>query len=349
MAPMTRMRAGAGDVPTALMRDYYVQRAGAGLMVTEGVQISPEGKGYDGTPGIYSQEQVEAWREITDAVHEVGGRIALQLWHVGRITHPAVHNGEPGVSASALPFTGTTTIKDADGNLTGVECPTPRALEASELPRVVEDFRNATLNARASGFDMVEIHGANGYLLQQFMSESSNKRTDDYGGGLENRARLPLEVVDAVIDAWDAAHVGMRLSPMIKFGGLDDADGLEMGVFMAGQLAQRRLGYLHLCEPDWAGGPSLTDDFRHSMREAFPGVIIAAGHYDVAKAQRVIDGGWADAVAFGKRFISNPDLPARIAEDHPLNPLREELIYGGNEAGYIDYPFAREDASVAVN
>ncbi|WP_222194982.1 alkene reductase [Modestobacter italicus] len=339
MAPMTRMRADQpGDTATELMAEYYAQRAGAGLIVTEGTQISPEGKGYFATPGIYSAEQVVAWHRVTDAVHGAGGKIAAQLWHVGRVTHPDLQNGGPGVSASALPFDGSTTIADIDGNLVSAPCPTPRELRTEELPRIVEDYRRATRNARDAAFDMVEIHGANGYLLQQFMSSSSNLRTDEYGGSLENRARFPLEVVDAVVDAWDAAHVGVRISPLIKFGGLDDADGLEMGLYIAERLNERNIGYLHLSEPDWAEGPVLDDDFRVKLREAFSGVIIAAGGYDAAKAERVLGSGWADAIAFGKSFIANPDLPTRLAIGAGLNPLRPELIYGGGRAGYTDYP-----------
>lgn len=340
MAPMTRMRAGQpGDLVTDLTREYYVQRASAGFIVTEGTQISPEGKGYHATPGIYSPAQVDAWRSVTDAVHAVDGKIAAQLWHVGRITHPTLQGGAPGVSASAIPFDGTTTIAGPDGNLTSVECPTPRALDAEELPRIIDDYRRATRNARQAGFDMIEIHGANGYLLQQFMSTSSNFRTDSYGGSLQNRARFPLEVVDAVIDEWDPAHVGMRISPMIKFGGLDDADGREMGLHIAAELNRREIGYLHLCEPDWADGPELDDEFRIKLRAAFHGVIIVAGKYTTEKAERVLGHGWADAVAFGKPFIANPDLPRRLAERADLNALRPELIYGGTNAGYTDYPY----------
>ncbi|WP_136708874.1 N-ethylmaleimide reductase [Agromyces sp. H66] len=339
MAPMTRMRAPEpADAPTELHQEYYRQRAGAGLIVTEGTQISLEGKGYSGAPGIYTDDQVAAWRKVTDTVHEAGGRIAVQLWHVGRITHPDVHGGEPGVSASALPFRGRTNIKDAAGNVISVSAPTPRELRVDEVPRLLEDYRRATRNARAAGFDMVEIHGANGYLLQQFMSISSNVREDRYGGSLENRARLPLEVVDAVIGEWDAAHVGMRLSPLIKFEGLDDADGKEMGVYMAGRLADRSVGYFHLCEPDWAGGPSLDDNFRTALRDRFPGIIIAAGNYDADKATRVLEGGWADAIAFGRPFIANPDLPARLATGAELNSVDFDRVYGGDAAGYTDYP-----------
>ncbi|RWZ68139.1 alkene reductase [Labedella populi] len=339
MAPMTRMRAPEpADIPTELHREYYRQRATAGLIVTEGVQISLEGKGYSGAPGIYTDEQVEAWRAVTDAVHAEGGRIAIQLWHVGRVTHPHVQGGTPGVSASALPFEGRTNIKDADGNVISVDAPTPRALRLDEIPRLLEDYRHATRNARAAGFDMVEIHGANGYLLQQFMSISTNARDDQYGGSMENRARLPLEVVDAVVGEWDAAHVGIRLSPMIKFVGLDDADGMEMGIYMARELADRDLGYLHLVEPDWAGGPELDDEFRTAVRDAFPGIIIAAGSYDRAKGTRVLEGGWADAIAFGRPFIANPDLPERLAVGADLNDVDFSRVYGGDAAGYIDYP-----------
>lgn len=339
MAPMTRMRAPEpADAPTALHREYYRQRASAGLIVTEGTQISLEGKGYSGAPGIYTDEQVDAWRAVTDAVHAEGGRIAVQLWHVGRVTHPAVHGGAGGVSASALPFRGRTNIKDADGTVISVDAPTPRALRLDEIPRLLDDYRHATANARAAGFDMVEIHGANGYLLQQFMSISSNLRVDRYGGSIENRARLPLEVVDAVIGEWDAAHVGIRLSPMIKFEGLDDADGTEMGLHMARELADRSVGYFHLGEPDWAGGPELDDGFRVALRDAFPGVIIAAGNYDAAKSARVLGHGWADAIAFGRPFIANPDLPRRLALGADLTAVDFGRVYGGGAAGYTDYP-----------
>ena len=337
MAPMTRSRAGAGDVPTDLTVEYYRQRAGAGLIVTEGSQISPEGKGYADTPGIYSDEQVAGWKRVTDAVHTAGGRIALQLWHVGRVTHESYQDGGSGVSASALPFDGRATIKNAAGQVESVPSPTPRALTTEEIARVVEDYRRATANARRAGFDMVEIHGANGYLLQQFMSASSNARTDAYGGSLENRARFPLEVVDAVVSEWDAQHVGIRISPMIKFGGLDDADGLEMGLHLAARLAERDLGYLHVSEPDWTGGPALDDNFRIALRSAFPGVIIGAGNYDTNKATTLIEKGYIDAAAFGRPFISNPDLPTRLTAGLALNQTDFGLVYGGGAAGYTDY------------
>jgi N-ethylmaleimide reductase len=339
MAPLTRMRATQpGDVPNDLMLEYYRQPAGAGLIVSEGAQISPEGKGYMDTPGIHSPEQVAAWRRITDAVHAAGGRIACQLWHVGRVSHESFHNGALPVSASALPYRNRTTVRGEDGRPARVDCPAPRALELEELPRLVDDFRRATVNAREAGFDLVEIHGAHGYLLHQFMSAESNQRTDEYGGSLVNRARLPLEVLDAVIGAWDADHVGIRISPLGVFNGLDDAAGLPMGLHLAAAFAERGIAFLHLSEPDWAGGPHLSDEFRDSLRAAFPGPLVGAGNYDLAKAQRLLDAGLIDAAAFGRTFLANPDLPARLESGLALNDPDNATFYGGGAEGYTDYP-----------
>jgi N-ethylmaleimide reductase len=339
MAPLTRMRATPpGDVPNDLMREYYTQRASAGLVIAEGSQVSPQGKGYMDTPGIHSDEQVAGWRRVTDSVHEAGGRIALQLWHTGRVSHESLHDGRPPVSASALPYRNRTTVRGEDGSPTRVSCPTPRALETDEIPALVEDYRRATVNAREAGFDLVEIHGAHGYLLHQFMSEESNHRTDAYGGSVENRARLALEVLDAVIGAWDAAHVGIRISPLGTFNGLDDSAGQPMGLHLAAEFARRDLAFLHLSEPDWAGGPQLDDDFRKALREAFPGVIVGAGNYTVEKAERLIEAGFVDAAAFGRPFIANPDLPARLAAGAELNEPDLATFYGGDARGYTDYP-----------
>lgn len=339
MAPLTRMRAEApGDVPTELMRDYYVQRAGAGLIVSEGTQISPQGKGYMDTPGIHSDEQVAGWRRVTDAVHEAGGRIAAQLWHVGRVSHESFHDGDLPVSASALPYRNRTTVRGADGHPTRVNCPTPRALTVAEIQDVVEDYRRATRNARAAGFDLVEIHGAHGYLLHQFLSSDSNVRDDEYGGSLENRARLMLEVLDAVIDEWDADHVGIRISPIGSFNGVEDPDGATSGLYVAREFARRGIAFLHLSEPDWAGGPQLDDDFRADLRAAYPGPIVGAGNYDTAKARRLIEAGYVDAAAFGRSFIANPDLPERLRSGAPLNEPDFTTFYGGDERGYTDYP-----------
>jgi len=339
MAPLTRMRATPpGDVPNDLMREYYTQRAGAGLVIAEGSQISPQGKGYMDTPGIYSDEQVAGWRKITDSVHEAGGRMAIQLWHVGRVSHESFHGGELPVSASALPYRNRTTVRGEDGRPTRVNCPTPRALTTDEIARVVEDYRRATVNAREAGFDVVEIHAAHGYLLHQFMSGDSNHRTDEYGGSIENRARFTLEALDAVIGAWDAAHVGIRISPLGVFNGLDDSAGQPMGLHLATEFARRDVAFLHLSEPDWAGGPQLDEDFRKQLREAFPGVIVGAGNYEVEKAERLIEAGYIDAAAFGRPFIANPDLPKRLRLGAPLNEPVPTSFYGGGAEGYTDYP-----------
>lgn len=343
MAPLTRMRASQpGDVPNDLMRDYYVQRAGAGLIISEGTQVSPQGKGYMDTPGIHSADQVAGWRRVTDAVHEAGGRIAAQLWHVGRVSHESFHDGQPPVSASALPYRNRTTVKGPDGRAARVNCPTPRALRVEEIADVVADYRRATINAREAGFDLVEIHGAHGYLLHQFLSASSNVREDEYGGSLPNRARLMLEAVDAVVDAWDAAHVGIRISPVGSFNGLEDPEGAEAGLYVAEELTQRGLGFLHLSEPDWAGGPVLDDSWRKQLRAAFPGIMVGAGNYDADKARQLIEADLVDAAAFGRSYLANPDLPERLRAGAPLNEPDLGTFYGGDERGYTDYP-ALED------
>lgn len=339
MAPLTRMRATPpGDVPNDLMLEYYRQRAGAALIFTEGAQVSPQGKGYMDTPGIYSDEQVAGWRRITDAVHAEGGRIAVQLWHVGRVSHESFHGGDLPVSASALPYRNRTTTKDEDGRPVRVNCPTPRALETDEIPGVVEDYRHATRQARAAGFDAVEIHGAHGYLLHQFLSETSNHRTDAYGGSLENRARLTLEVLDAAVEAWDADHVGIRISPLGSFNGLDDSAGQPMGLHLAREFDRRGIAFLHLSEPDWAGGPALDDAFRTELRAAYTGALIGAGSYTVAKAERLLEAGFIDAAAFGRAFIANPDLPDRLRTGAGLNEPVPSTFYGGDGEGYTDYP-----------
>ena len=338
MAPLTRMRATPpGDVPNDLMLEYYRQRAGAGLIVSEGTQISPIGKGYMDTPGIYSAEQVAGWRRITEAVHAEGGRIAAQLWHVGRVSHESFHDGELPVSASALPYRNRTTIKGADGRPVRENCPTPRALTVEEIAATVEDYRLATVNAREAGFDLVELHGAHGYLLHQFLSATSNHRTDEYGGSLENRLRFPLEVIDAVVGAWEPGRVGIRVSPLGSFNGLE-ADEVDEVLALAGELDRRRVGFLHLSEPDWAGGPVLDDSFRNDLRAAFGGRIIGAGNYTQDKAERLLEGGLIDAAAFGRAFIANPDLPERLRTGAELNEPDLATFYGGDAAGYTDYP-----------
>lgn len=339
MAPLTRMRAAAGDVPTPLMAEYYHQRAGAGLIVTEAAQVSPQGKGYMQTPGIYSAAQVAGWRGVTEAVHAAGGHIALQLWHVGRISHSSLQpDGAAPVSASDLPAHTKTTVLGADGQPERVPCSTPRALALEEIPALIQSYVAATENAREAGFDLVEVHAAHGYLLQQFQSADSNVRQDAYGGSLENRARLTLEVLDAVIGAWTPGRVGIRISPIGSFNALEDAEGEAMGLYLAAEFARRGIAYLHLSEPDWAGGPALPESFRAALRSRFPGVIIGAGNYTREKSDRLLDQGLIDAAAFGRTYIANPDLAERLRAGAPLNPQRPELFYGGGAEGYTDYP-----------
>lgn len=339
MAPLTRMRAAPGDVPTPLISEYYRQRASAGLIITEASQVSPQGKGYMQTPGIYSAEQVKGWQHVTEAVHAAGGRIALQLWHVGRISHSSLQpNGDAPVSASDLPAKTKTTVLGADGHPERVPTSVPRPLTLEEIPALIESYAQATRNSREAGFDMVEVHGAHGYLLHQFQSAESNKRTDLYGGSLENRARLTLEVLDAVIAAWEPGRVGIRISPIGNFNALGDEEGEAMGYYLAEQFHQRGIAYLHLSEPDWAGGPKLEDGFRRGLRARFPGVIIGAGNYTPEKAQELLDKGLIDAAAFGRPYIANPDLVERLQQNAALNEQRPELFYGGGAEGYTDYP-----------
>ncbi|KJH66881.1 N-ethylmaleimide reductase [Chromobacterium violaceum] len=340
MAPLTRLRnIEPGDVPGPLAKEYYRQRASAGLIVAEGTHISPTAKGYAGAPGIYSEEQVHAWSEVTDAVHRDGGKIALQLWHTGRISHRSLQpNGDAPVGPSAIQADSRTNIRAADGSLVREQCDTPRALEIEEIEDIIEDYRRAADNARRAGFDMVEIHGAHGYLIDQFLSPAANVRTDQYGGSVENRARFLLEVVDAVVAEWDADHVGIRISPLGIFNGVTNTDQLDMALYLAEQLAKRKLAFLHISEPDWAGGPTLDDGFRAELRQRYPGVIIGAGGYSAEKAETLLKKGFIDAAAFGRSYIANPDLVERLKQNAPLNPPKPDTFYGGGAEGYTDYP-----------
>ena len=341
MAPLTRLRAQEpGDIPnTALAAEYYAQRADAGLLIAEATQISPVAKGYAGAPGIYSEAQVKAWQPITAAVHAKGGRMALQLWHVGRISHTSLQPEHAApVAPSAIAADTRTTIRGADGQLERADCSLPRALELAEIEDLLEDYRQATDRSRRAGFDLVEIHAAHGYLLHQFQSPLANQRTDRYGGSVENRARLTLEVVDAAIAEWDSAHVGIRISPLGIFNGLDDTGQEEMAWYLVDELAKRNLAYLHLSEPDWAGAPALTDDFRRTLRARYPGKIIAAGAYTTEKAETLLKARLIDAVAFGRPFIGNPDLVSRLREDWPLAEFNPDTVYASGALGYTDYP-----------
>ncbi|HEN3493278.1 TPA: alkene reductase [Yersinia enterocolitica] len=341
MAPLTRLRSiEPGDIPTPLMAEYYRQRASAGLIITEATQISFQAKGYAGAPGLHTQEQLNAWKKITQAVHDEGGHIAVQLWHVGRISHNSLQPGQQApVAPSAIAADTRTTVRDETGAWVRVPCSTPRALETEEIPGIITDFRQATANAREAGFDYIELHAAHGYLLHQFMSPASNQRTDQYGGSIENRTRLTLEVVDATAAEWGAERIGIRISPLGPFNGLDNGeDQEEAALYLIEELNKRYIAYLHISEPDWAGGKPYSDAFRDAVRARFKGVIIGAGAYTAEKAESLIEKGFIDAVAFGRSYISNPDLVERLQQNAPLNEPDGETFYGGGAKGYTDYP-----------
>ncbi|GAA4223818.1 alkene reductase [Sagittula marina] len=336
MAPLTRNRAMENDAPMEMHVDYYRQRAGAGLIISEATQISPEGKGYAWTPGIHSDTQVAQWKKVTNAVHEAGGKIVLQLWHVGRISHTSLQEGgKAPVAPSAVAAEGVQTF---DGEQM-VDVSTPRALEVDEIPRIVADFASATRNARAAGFDGVEVHAANGYLLDQFLKDGPNKRTDAYGGSFENRARLLGEVLDAVIAEWGAGHVGVRVSPYSGANGAEDSDPTALGDFLAGFVSGRGLAYLHMIEGQTGGPRDLPEgaDLR-ALKTQFDGAWMANNGYDRDLAQSRLSEGLTDLVAFGRPYIANPDLAERLKQNAPLNEGDTSTYYGGGREGYTDYP-----------
>ncbi len=340
MAPLTRLRATQpGGVQGTLNAEYYAQRATpGGLLIAEATQVSAQGQGYPGAPGIYTDAQVEGWRVVTDAVHAKGGLIVLQLWHVGRTSHSSFHGGALPVSSSAVKPDGDTMT--VEWKMAPTE--TPRALELGELPALVQSYVDATLRAKAAGFDGVELHSANGYLLDQFLQDGVNKRTDQYGGPIENRVRLPLEVLDAIIGAWSADRVGIRLSPYGSFGSMSDSDTPALFNHYIGEISKRGIAYLHLIEARASGGaeapvenaPEVVNEFRGK----FAGAVIAAGGFNAKTAKAEVEQGRADAVAFGRLFISNPDLVARLREGAELARYNRATFYGGAAEGYTDYP-----------
>ena len=339
MAPMTRSRSSQpGDVPNAMMAAYYAQRASAGLIVSEATQISPQGKGYSFTPGIYSAAQVAGWRQVTDAVHGKGGRIFLQLWHVGRMSHESFHaDGQP-VAPSALRADAQVWVVGDDGVGRMLDVTPPRALSQADIQAVVEDYRLAARHAREAGFDGVEIHAGNGYLIDQFLRTTSNLRDDAYGGSRENRLRLLLEVAAAVANEIGAARTGVRLAPYITARGMDCADVIPTILQAAKALSVQGIAYLHLAEADWDDAPQIPEPFRHELRQVFAGAIIVAGRYDQARAQALLEAGLVDLIAFGRPFVANPDLPARLANGWPLAQFDGSRLFGGAEPGYSDYP-----------
>ena len=335
MAPLTRNRAvPPGMVPSPLAVDYYGQRASAGLLVTEASQVSQQGQGYQDTPGIYSKEQVAGWRKVTDRVHEQGGRIFIQIWHVGRISHITLQpDGGKPVAPSAVRAKGKTFV-----NGTFTEISEPRALELSEIPGIIEDFKRGTENALVAGFDGVEIHGANGYLLDQFAKDGTNKRTDAYGGSIENRARLMLEVSKVVAEVAGPERTGIRISPVTPANDVSDSNPQPLFDHIVEGLNALKLTYIHVIEGA-TGGPRDIAPFDYaSLRKRFSRAYVANNGYDFDLATKVLDAGAADLIAFGKPFISNPDLVERLKKGAPLNEWDKATFYGGGAKGYTDYP-----------
>lgn len=332
MAPLTRNRAGQGNVPTAMNALYYAQRASAGLLITEASQVSAQGVGYPATPGIHDDAQLAGWRKVTEAVHAAGGRIFVQLWHVGRISHPSLQpGGELPVAPSAICPTGEAVTYDGMQPFV-----TPRALDLAEIPGIVADYAGAAERAREAGFDGVEIHAANGYLLDQFLRDGTNHRSDLYGGSLDNRLRLLDEVVSAVKAVWPAGRIGVRLSPENSFNDISDSDAQHTFNAVADRLREQQIGYLHVLEGDMLNEEQTLD--YPEIKRRFGGLYMANNGYTQARAEQALERGDADLVAFGRPFIANPDLPKRFALGAALNEPDAETFYGGDERGYTDYP-----------
>lgn len=335
MAPLTRNRAGAGCVPGDLAVEYYAQRASAGLIITEASQISQQGQGYQDTPGIYSDAQVAGWRKVTDAVHARGGRMAIQLWHVGRVSHASL---QPGGGAPVAPSAIRAEAKTYVGNAFA-DTSQPRALAREEIAGIVADYRKAAANAIVAGFDAVEVHGANGYLVDQFLKDGANRRTDDYGGSIENRARFLLEVMDAIIAEIGADRTGLRLSPVTPANGISDSNPQPLFNYVLDELEKRHPVYIHVIEGATQGPRDVAPDFSfEALRKRYGGAWMVNNGYDLALARETVAAGRADLVAFGRPFIANPDLVERLRRDAPLNELDRATLYGGGARGYVDYP-----------
>lgn len=347
MPPMTRSRASQpGDEANELMATYYAQRVSAGLIVGEGTHIGPLAKGYAWTPGIHTPTQIAGWRKVTEAVHAAGGRIFAQLWHVGRLSHSSLLDGRQPVSSSPIQAVGVKVFIAGEGDDSQpgfIQASAPRALTLAEIGDIVEQYRTAARNAIEAGFDGVELHAANGYLVNQFIDSNANTRTDAYGGSLAKRLRFLGEVAQALIDgAGDAARVGIRLAPLTTLNGCVDADPETTYLAAAKLLGDLGIGYLHIAEADWDDAPLMPLAFKQALREAFSGVLIYAGQYTAARAREAIAAGWADLVAFGRPFIANPDLPERLLRGAPLAPHDPATLFGGGAQGLTDYPWLTE-------
>lgn len=341
MAPMTRCRAGEGDIPTPLMADYYAQRSTAGLIISEGIPVSQRARGYLWTPGIYTAEQVAGWGQVTKAVHDAGGRMFAQIWHVGRISHQSLQpdEGAPEGPTDEQPEDATCFAYDENGNPGNVPTSRPRALDAAGIARIRQEFVQAARNAREAGMGGVEIHGANGYLFDAFLNSVVNTRSDAYGGSVENRCRLLLETVDAVAASIGAGRTGVRISPNGRFNAMPEDPEMEATfLYLAGELDRRGIAYLHINDQATFGMPAIPQGLIPKIRAVFRGPIILCGGYDAPRALAAIDDGSADLVAFGVPYLANPDLPARLENGWPLNEADRDSFYGGGEKGYSDYP-----------
>lgn len=350
LPPLTRCRSSQpGNIPNELMLNYYTQRAGAGFMVTEGTQIEPRGQGYAWTPGIHTQAQVEGWKAITQAIHAKNGIIFCQLWHVGRVSHQNLQpNQEAPIAPSNISATNVRVFIETAPNEGMLTSPSePRALSTQEVKDVVELYRTAAINAKTAGFDGIELHGANGYLINQFISEHTNTRTDQYGGSLENRLRFLKEVVEAVSQVFGSQNVGVRFAPLFQstdeervYLGLVESDPHQTYIEAAKMLNDMNIGYLSIAEADWENAPELPITFRQALRETFTAPIMYSGKYTFEKAKTIFENGWGDLFGFGRTFIANPDLPHRLKNNLPLNEVDASSLYGGTEKGYTDYPTA---------
>lgn len=332
MAPLTRARTEINHIPTDLMAKYYEQRSSAGLIIAEATMAMPDTCAFINEPGIYSKEQIQAWKKITDAVHSKGGRIVLQIWHGGRACHPDLNDGKEAVAPSAIAIEGETHTPNGSVHYT-----VPHALSDEEIPSIIEGFKQAAMNAKLAGFDGVEVHGANGYLLDQFLRDGSNKRTGLYGGSIENRARLLIEVLNAVIDIWGSDRVGVRISPINSFNSMIDSNPRALTKYLCERLNKLNLAYLHIMRRDFFA--KQTDDVISVCEETYEGNLIANMGYDAIEAEEAIKNNKLKAVAFGVPFISNPDFPARIKAGVKLNDANPETFYTSGPVGYTDYPF----------
>ncbi|MGL6026666.1 MAG: alkene reductase [Vibrio sp.] len=340
MPPMTRSRASQpGNLANQMMATYYAQRASAGLIVAEGTQISPMAQGYAWTPGIYTAQQIAGWKTVTQAVHQQDGVIFAQLWHVGRVTHPDNIGGEQPISSSALKAEKVKVFVDNGTVQPGfVDVVEPRAMTQADIDQVIAEYRQAALNAIEAGFDGIELHAANGYLVNQFIDSESNQRSDQYGGSLANRLRFLDQVVAALVDAIGAGRVGVRLAPLTTLNGTVDANPIETYTAAAALLNQHGIVYLHIAEVDWDDAPEMPVSFKRALREAYQGVLIYAGRYSAEKAEQAIEQGLADMIGFGRPFVANPDLPARLQHGYPLAEHDPNTLFGGGEQGLTDYP-----------